>query len=185
MAEDRQGNAGFGKMLTAFAAAGIAVAAGLGLAYVDFTSTHPAVCVSCHLDESKLWENSQTHPPAHSSCASCHESEEGIRMTGRYAARPENISANCVACHQNQREAEETTKHFIKLSHRIHVVKEGLRCTDCHSNIAHDRFADPTYRPTKWSCYVCHEHKVEIDGEVNKKNCMRCHWNMPDEPVNR
>jgi hypothetical protein len=182
MASDTEKDTRFLKALVAAAAAAGVIGLGVGLAYVDFTSTNPLVCVSCHKDEARLWEASQTHPPEHSSCASCHESEEGIRMTGRYAATPDSISANCLSCHEDRKEATETKGHLIKLSHKIHVTQEKLRCTDCHWNIAHDRYRSPTYRPTKHSCYVCHEHKREIDGKVTKKNCLRCHWQIPDVP---
>jgi hypothetical protein len=173
----------FLKGLIAAAAAAAVVGAGLGLAFVDFTSSHEAVCRTCHADEAALWESSQVHPPEHSSCASCHESDNGAHMTGEYAADPGSITRNCLSCHEDQKELEECQSHLIKLSHKVHAGKEGLRCTDCHWNIAHDRYDHPTYRPTKWSCYACHEHVQEIDGEVSKKNCERCHYHLPDAPA--
>lgn len=172
----------FLKGLAAAAFVAAAAAAGLGLAYVDFTATDPVVCRSCHDDEAALWDASAVHPPGLGSCHECHDGGAETSRTGRFSADPDAVTANCLACHEDQKQAEETVSHVVKLSHKVHVTDEGLRCTDCHKNLAHDRYLRATYRPTKWSCYVCHEHKKEIDGPVTQKNCMRCHWHMPDRP---
>jgi hypothetical protein len=172
----------FFKALVAAATACAVVSAGLGLGFVDFTATHSRVCRTCHADESSHWEDTPVHLPAHARSAESHDMKAGEGRTGDFSADPAAVTSRCLSCHEDQKELEETEGHLVKLSHKVHVTQENLRCTDCHENITHDRYARPTYRPTKQSCYVCHEHQQEIDGAVTKKNCMRCHWHMPDRP---
>jgi hypothetical protein len=47
------------------------------------------------------------------------------------------------------------------------LAREGVTCTTCHYNVAHDRRDDPTNRPTMESCFTCHD--------PDKHDCGTCH----------
>ncbi len=162
-----------------------AVVAGVVLfvGYVRFTSVDSRYCWTCHDDIWPLYEASQTHPPVHASCVDCHEDPVHRARTGVVAVTVENLNENCRDCHMEMTTATTVERKLIKISHKVHVTDERCECTDCHRTVAHDRHPAPSNRPTKWSCYVCHEHQKEIDGEVNEKNCLRCHYIILDEPA--
>ena len=149
--------------------------------YIKFTSQDSRYCWTCHSDISDLWGRSQTHPPGLSTCVDCHQDPAHLARTGVVAVGEWNINRNCRECHADQESSTEVKRKLIKLSHKVHVADEKCECTDCHRNVAHDRHPAPTNRPTKWSCYVCHVHETEIDGEVSEKNCMKCHYHIPDK----
>jgi hypothetical protein len=160
-----------------------AAGAVLLVSYIRFTSTDSRYCWTCHDDIWDLWQKSGTHPPEPASCTDCHEDPARAARTGVVAKSARNLNANCLECHADQPEVTTVKRELIKLSHKVHVTDEGCRCTDCHRTVAHDRNPAPTNRPTKWSCYVCKVHEKEIDGEVNEKNCMRCHFIIMDRPA--
>jgi hypothetical protein len=163
--------------------AGLAAAAG-GVAFLGYyrlTAVDSRICSTCHGDITALWEASQTHPPSASTCVECHRDPARQARTGVVAKGAWNLNENCRSCHADLPTAAEVKRRLIKISHKVHVTDEGCQCTDCHRTVAHDRHPAPTNRPTKWSCYVCHVHELEIDGEVNEKNCMRCHYHIPDK----
>jgi hypothetical protein len=172
------------KMILA-ALAGAAVVLGVAAAYGYFryVTVDSRYCASCHADEMALLEASHVHPLDLAGCNDCHADAACETVTGRFAAKAANLNERCLACHGDMPEQTEPKKQLIKLSHKIHIDQEGCVCTDCHRNVAHDRFEGGTNRPAKETCYRCHEHKVEIDGAVNEKNCMRCHYIIPDVPA--
>ncbi|MHC4778861.1 MAG: cytochrome c3 family protein [Planctomycetota bacterium] len=159
----------------------VAVAAAFG--YFRYVTVDSRYCASCHVAEMAETRASHIHPLELASCNDCHGDPECRTATGRFAAVAENLNARCLECHGDIPEQDEPKKQLIKMSHKIHIGQEGGVCTDCHLNVAHDPFEGGTNRPGKETCYGCHEHKVEIDGEVNEKNCMRCHYVIPDVPT--
>lgn len=163
--------------------AAAAVGAVVFVGYMRFTSMDSRYCWTCHDDIWSLWQDSQTHPPEHAGCVDCHEDPVHRARTGVVAVTVENLNENCRDCHEDMVEATTMKRKLIKMSHKVHVTDERCQCTDCHRTVAHDRHPAPSNRPTKWSCYVCHEHEKEIDGEVNEKNCMRCHYILLDKPA--
>ena len=165
-------------------AAGFAAVVGIAAAYGYFrvTTVDSRVCATCHAEAMERVSRSGMHPLEYASCAECHTDPACETTTGRYAAGRKNLVARCEGCHADVPDRTEPSKRHIKLSHKIHVRQEGCVCTDCHRNVAHDPFPEGTNRPTKEACVACHEHEAEIDGEVNEKNCMRCHYVIPDVP---
>jgi hypothetical protein len=163
-------------------AAAVLVAAG-AFGYFRYTTIDSRYCASCHPEKAARVEGSHMHPLDLASCADCHGNRECDVVTGRWAARAVNLNPRCEACHEEIRELTEPKRQLIKLSHKIHIQQEGCVCTDCHRNVAHDRFPGGTNRPTKETCACCHEHEKEINGEVNEKNCKRCHYIVPDLPA--
>ena len=159
------------------------LAAAAAFGYFRYVTVDSRYCASCHTGEMEQLERSHLHPLEHASCADCHADPECGTVTGRFAARAENLNARCEKCHGDIPEQDEPNKQLIKLSHKIHIGQEGCVCTDCHRNVAHDPFPEGTNRPNKETCYRCHEHEKEIDGKVNEKNCMRCHYVIPDVPT--
>jgi hypothetical protein len=150
--------------------------------YYQFTTADSRYCWTCHKDIWDLYQKSQVHPPALSTCVDCHRDPAELARTGVVAKGAWNLNDNCRKCHEDVPAATDVKRRLIKISHKVHVGDEGCQCTDCHRTVAHDRHPAATNRPTKWTCYVCHVHELEIDGEVSEKNCMRCHYHIPDRP---
>ena len=166
------------------AVGGFCAVVGLAAAFGAFryTTVDSRYCASCHGDMETLVARSHAHPPGLAACVDCHADAECGTVTGAFAANQATLNARCESCHADIPDLVEPKKQLIKLSHKIHIKEQGGVCTDCHRNVAHDRFPEGTNRPTKETCYACHEHKVEIDGEVNEKNCLRCHFILLDAP---
>lgn len=61
----------------------------------------------------------------------------------------------------------------VRMDHKLHLG-EGLGCSDCHSNIVHERRRSGTNRPYKAVCYPC--HRREIDGLASSSSCTVCHY---------
>jgi c(7)-type cytochrome triheme protein len=66
----------------------------------------------------------------------------------------------------------------VVFSHEYHVIKKGLKCTDCHYEIfqmAQGSYEMKMEELTKGAfCGKCHNGRKAFDVK-DKKNCIRCH----------
>ena len=147
----------------------LAVIPALGL--VQFTTTHPFFCMSCHQnqDPQEKWLPSRAHPSS-VTCMDCHSTPEAI-FAHKYSASDDLMNNNCLHCHPTIPKGERTdlkTVRIVKISHKQHLEKKIL-CIDCHRNIGHDTLSPRTNRPRMETCYACHQ------AHPRNQACDTCH----------
>ena len=146
------------------------------------------MCISCHDDMDMVGEYESGHPMA-GFCYNCHErtpelieeQDGGLTKIVQFvphwfSANDDIMNRNCNRCHTdvlNDIYSDDSPK-VIKISHKKHIG-EGLVCTDCHSNVAHNKSGEEgTYRPQKSDCYRCHLR--DIEGSARNESCQECHY---------
>lgn len=156
-------------------------------------NTSPAQCASCHPEMTTLWKKSVAHPAERVTCYQCHaahaELPNGFNLPGyvrdllipeKYMASVERIEGRCLECHREILGAETERTRLIKVNHKAHLAKpllaggveKKLGCLDCHGNVAHDRKALATNRPTMKGCFASECHTADRKAE----SCQRCHY---------
>lgn len=125
-----------------------------------------------------------THGQVHIGCQSCHVKPEflsrvlfKLNLYGEVYGglfnqklKPWAVTnpplAACRQCHSLNR--ERSTSGDLKINHRIHVEKAKLRCTFCHSGVAHPEVGKlGKMNPPRKLCIKCHEEQM--------KDCSFCH----------
>jgi hypothetical protein len=174
---------------------GLLVALGTLLAVTNFSTRKPRFCLTCHYWQaySNFMETSKVHPTI--DCAECH-ADAHQRIPKDYKAEAERVEPNCRRCHADVVAKQEMTfKHNewnIQIPHAMHVQDVGLKCTDCHMNVMHDRHVPHTNRPQMETCFGCHDPvemkcsachpkgAVELPktGVVTRSECRKCHPNF-------
>jgi len=152
-----------------------------------YTTSEPSYCLSCHGEGGGLPNRgipSKVHPPfSQVTCVQCHAKHGQLVFEGYrkgFMAEPERLGPNCLKCHQQmtQRNDQEGFKFNalnIRIPHKLHV-DVGAKCTDCHTNIAHDLKMPQTNRPRMEYCAQCHAVTVEA--------CTKCHIEkIPPGPI--
>lgn len=162
-----------------------------------FTTTSPEYCLGCHATGETLnvGAGSLIHPPyGRVACVDCHAdpartvaglhvAAEGYR--GGFSAQPERLNQNCLRCHGDVMGREIRQFKFnlmgVRIPHAFHLKTVGARCTDCHSNIAHEKAAPATNRPHMEACIACHQ------GDAKASTCWKCHakgsLSLPRSPL--
>lgn len=143
---------------------------------VHFTSASPSYCLTCHSGngEPEINYHSLVHPKVN--CVSCH-AENGTLISkirpAKYSAQPDFVSANCIRCHDNLFQDGKVSYKFnilkINIPHKFHIEELGVRCTECHRNIMHEKLKPFTNRPHRDYCFECHAQ--EAGGDF----CRSCH----------
>ncbi len=158
----------------------VLVLLGYGIRQLTLT---PALCGNCHEPYSafKSWRQSihSTVP-----CDNCHR-PPGIaggskRIYLEFTA-PNTLNAQligkalpnevCEQCHSMNRTF--TFGGGLVVPHEKHL-KQGIRCTTCHSNIAHAEGGEKAGRPKMETCMQCH------NGKRAPENCGVCHITIVD-----
>jgi len=116
---------------------------------------------------------------AHSQCYSCHTS--GSRSAGGKEI------ASCGVCHEQKAFARTSTSaraFRVGFSHARHGARQRLECATCHTLVAgapQGRQASSP-RPAEHfvtgggrSCMTCHNGKRSFGGDLEFKDCRRCH----------
>jgi len=137
-----------------------------------FVTAYTNHCTACHAD-----------------CSDCHVSRPsalgGGLLSGHRFKKTASIWLTCGGCH-GARIADEYKGHHEGIPPDIHWEKEGMLCSDCHTDDAayHDgshggsRYDDPT-APT---CTQCHDDVRDGDGieqhdanHLKQLACQTCH----------
>jgi len=141
----------------------------------QYTTSQRQFCMTCHYKQahSEFWRSSKVHPE-NVKCPQCHAKPDEFIPRG-YSAHSERVNPNCIRCHKdipktNEQKGFKTNPLNIKIPHKFHIEEVGAKCTDCHSNIAHDKQNPTTNRPKMTTCFDCHEE------EDSKKSCLKCHY---------
>lgn len=154
-----------------------------GFRAYGYTQNNPQFCLSCHLMETpyQLWQTSQ-HKSVN--CHSCHEASiKGSlsQVFEQVTKHPTEItkhavvpSATCQSCHTGQGPtgAKDITGTNV---HVIHVERQKVECTTCHSTSLH-RFEAPEN-----ICQKCHQayvpggEKAEKTRGMQNLACSSCH----------
>lgn len=172
-------------MLLVIGAIGLVVGVVPALSLLRYTTTNPSFCLGCHStgETTDVGKKSLVHPSySKVPCIECHADParsfrglfivaEGYR--GGFSAEPERVSANCRRCHGDILKGESPRFKFnalnIKIPHRFHVETVGVRCTECHSNITHEKSTPATNRPHMEACLRCHA------ADAKAASCRKCH----------
>lgn len=154
-----------------------------GFRAYGYTQNNPQFCLSCHLMETpyQLWQTSQ-HKSVN--CHSCHEASiKGSlsQVFKQVTKHPTEItkhavvpSATCQSCHTGKGPtgAKDITGTNV---HVIHVERQKVECTTCHSTSLH-RFEAPEN-----ICQKCHQayvpggEKAEKARGMQNLACSSCH----------
>lgn len=166
--------------------------------YVQIVMTHEIYCLSCHKKERyvELWKQSKVHPDI--KCADCHGLPEQL-LKFDLTAKQVVLGKNCIRCHKDVTDADkkihfEFNKMNILIPHKEHLER-GIFCTDCHSNIRHEKRKNGTYRPTMQNCFNCHPKektfctqchphgslKLPLQTHVTEIECTKCHHGYEDK----
>lgn len=135
-----------------------------------YTTTKPEFCMTCHKNQgyTDFRRQSKIHPKK-VGCIECH-GKHGEIVSTEYLADDERVNKNCLRCHQDIPSAEKINFKYnvykIKIPHKFHIKTVGVKCTDCHYNITHDKITPITNRPRMEACFRCHNRK---------DNCLKCH----------
>src|SRR5437660_4800672 len=136
-------------------------------------------CVACH--SSSLRRGAALSIPAslsaHNQCYTCHT--PSAQSNGRDIA-------SCKTCHDQKAYARTPTASVAfsyAFSHAQHSPRQRLNCADCHSYTAGlpQRRQVSSTRPAEHfptgnnSCASCHNGRRSFGGDVDFKNCRRCH----------
>lgn len=138
-----------------------------------------------------------------SGCAGCHGSSlrRGAALTipvglnahaGCYTCHAPNAQANgrdiasCGVCHEQKgysRTSTDSTAYRVGFSHAQHGARQRLTCSACHNYTAglpqKRQVSSP--RPQEHfpagnnTCATCHNGKRSFGGDLNFKDCRRCH----------
>ena len=136
-------------------------------------------CVACH--NSPLRRGAALSIPtgltAHAGCYTCHTPE--ATANGRDLA-------SCGVCHAAKaytRTSTDSPAYRIAFSHAQHGAPQRLNCSDCHNYTAGmpQRRQVSSPRPQEHfpagnnSCATCHNGRRAFGGDLDFKNCGRCH----------
>ncbi len=174
----------------------VVIGAGAGVYGVRAFFGSEVMCASCHSDMDMSGTKDSGHPDA-ASCWQCHENTVN-NMAKKYgpmdavtnyvphwfSTDDDMVNENCLRCHQEIQfdDYDDDSPKVIKVSHRKHMG-EGLVCTDCHYNVAHNKNGDQgTYRPQKSDCYRCHLR--DIEGSARDESCKKCHYIILERAAN-
>lgn len=173
------------EMVLVIGAIGFVVGVVPALSLIRYTTTNPSFCIGCHSTRETLdvGMRSLIHPSySKVPCIECHADPsksfrglfiiaEGYR--GGFSADPERVSTNCLRCHEdvlgNEFPKFKFNKLNIRIPHRFHLETVGAKCTDCHSNITHERAIPVTNRPHMEACLKCHTE------DAKASSCKKCH----------
>jgi hypothetical protein len=167
--------------------------------YVEIVMTEEIYCMICHSKERYLeqWHKSKVHPDI--KCADCHGRPEEI-MKFNLSANQDVTSKNCIRCHKDiiktdKKDHFEFNEFNILIPHKLHF-DNNILCTDCHSNIRHEKRKNGTYRPTMKTCFSkchpkektlctqCHPHgslELPRNTHITEIECKKCHIDIDDE----
>src|SRR5437588_1585701 len=136
-------------------------------------------CVACH--SSSLRRGAALSIPAslsaHNQCYTCHT--PSAQSNGRDIA-------SCKTCHDQKayaRTATASVAFSYAFSHAQHSARQRLNCADCHNYTAGlpQRRQVSSTRPAEHfptgnnSCATCHNGRRSFGGDLDFKNCRRCH----------
>ncbi|OGL44245.1 MAG: hypothetical protein A2149_02845 [Candidatus Schekmanbacteria bacterium RBG_16_38_11] len=154
----------------------IIIASGTSFVVLEqYTTSQRQFCMTCHYKQahSEFWRSSKIHPES-VKCPQCHAKPDEFIPRG-YSAHGDMVNTNCIRCHKNtittnEQKGFKTNPLNIKIPHKFHIEEVGARCTDCHSNIAHEKQSPATNRPKMLFCFECHEE------QDTKESCLKCHY---------
>ncbi len=134
-------------------------------------------CVACH--SSSLRRGAALSIPAslnaHNGCYTCHT--PNAQANGRDLA-------SCGVCHSQQgysRTSTDSVAYRVGFSHAQH--RQGLNCSSCHNYTAGlpQKRQVSSSRPQEHfpagnnTCATCHNGRRSFGGDLDFKNCRRCH----------
>ena len=136
-------------------------------------------CVACHSSPLRrgVALSIPTGVAAHNQCYTCHT--PNAQANGRDLA-------SCKTCHEQKSYARTPTSAAafgLSFSHAQHSARQRLACADCHNYTAglpQRRQVSSTrtleHFPTgSNTCATCHNGKKSFGGDLNFKDCRRCH----------
>jgi c(7)-type cytochrome triheme protein len=136
-------------------------------------------CVACH--SSPVRRGAALSIPtglnAHAGCYTCHTSD--AHANGRDLA-------SCGVCHATKayvRTPTDSPAYRVAFSHGQHGALQRLNCSDCHSYTAglpqrrqvSSPRAQEHFPSGNSSCATCHNGRRAFGGDLDFKNCRRCH----------
>ena len=136
-------------------------------------------CASCHnssLRRGAAW-SIPAHLSAHDGCYTCHTPNS--QSNGRDLA-------SCGVCHAQKPYARTPTDagaYRVGFSHAQHSVRQRLSCSECHNykaGLPQRRQVDSPralehFPSGSRTCTTCHNGKRSFGGDLDFKNCARCH----------
>jgi c(7)-type cytochrome triheme protein len=136
-------------------------------------------CTACHSATLRrgLAVSIPANLAAHGQCYNCHTPNS--QANGRDLA-------SCGVCHDQKpygRTSTDVAAFRLAFSHAQHGTRQRLGCADCHSYIAglpqKRQVRSPRaleHFPTgNNTCATCHNSKRAFGGDLDFKNCRRCH----------
>lgn len=136
-------------------------------------------CVACHSSPLRrgVALSIPTGVAAHNQCYTCHT--PNAQANGRDLA-------SCKTCHEQKLYARTPTSAAafgLSFSHAQHSPRQRLACADCHNYTAglpprrqvSSTRALEHFPSGNNTCATCHNGKRSFGGDLNFKDCRRCH----------
>jgi hypothetical protein len=136
-------------------------------------------CTACHTGSSRkgVAFSIPARLAAHNQCYACHT--PNAQANGRDLA-------SCSVCHDQKpfsRTSTDANSFRFAFSHSQHSSRQRLGCADCHNFTAglQQRRQVSSPRPAEHfptgnnTCATCHNGKRNFGGDLDFKNCRRCH----------
>ncbi len=126
-------------------------------------------CESCHTGIARSASSLDNNLPREADCVACHEIDR---------QQPEKVvhgpAAACIRCHPGYREGEGGVARVqmpipnLKFSHKAHLARR-TPCARCHGDFSAVEEASANHLPTMRTCQGCH------DGKAASDRCTTCH----------
>jgi hypothetical protein len=121
-------------------------------------------CLDCHGAAPDSWKSSDLLLPKEERCADCHAEVKD--------------KERCSYCHPGgeTRQPFEFPPAFLRFDHRGHL-RNGVRCVDCHPQVAQRELATVDDLPRMADCVACHRQRRA------STECAACHPTGPEGRV--
>lgn len=180
--------------------------------YLGKYATSEKYCLKCHAtgETLNIGVKSKIHPDYKIvGCTECHSMHLPLfpwnvlfeRGHSAYISDKSRLNPNCIRCHSDifnkPLDNYKYNVYKIKIDHEFHVDFLKTGCSDCHSNIAHDKWATKTNRPNmevcmnchkkeKGTCEICHPKNTinpPLFSHIVRTECKGCHQNYEMEVI--
>lgn len=133
-----------------------------GFAHKTHTQGGETTCKRCHMKATKSMEAGM---PDERLCGFCHKTVYGDKPVGEFYNRTEWLSAHDIS---------KAKYKEIKFSHEHHISM-GMKCDECHGNVAESAQIRSEHIPAKPVCFTCH------DDWNSPNQCYICHKEINTE----
>lgn len=159
----------------------------------------PDLCIVCHEDKEKEFDQKVVHPPVEDGCIDCHDPHQS-NMRFQLKGTGKKVSSLCFTCHE---EDMFTRKHqhgpvasgdcvachnpHASPNERMLIAPQegGQLCFECHEGVKDQMGRKVTHEPVEEDCNNCHDpHSSDTRFQLHEPVetlCESCHRDVTPE----